>query len=108
MIRVIGSFANGFILFSRSDEQDDSSIYIADQHAVHERVRLEMLMRHIDQKSKAIGTDSFPFSITPLDKSLLNCGAAELDLLKSRACQGIDPDAIGATDLTNCRSYQNY
>lgn len=110
MIRVIGSFANGFILFSRTDDGNGPSIYIADQHAVHERIRLEMLMRHIEQRRTEIGTSLFPFSMTKLDRNLLNYDATKLDLVKSRACQGIAQTPlqplilpnVGAIKITDC------
>lgn len=39
-IRIIGFFDCGFVLFR---ERDLEAVYIMDQHAAHERVRLELL-----------------------------------------------------------------
>lgn len=110
MIQVIGTFANGFILFSKPDGERGRSIYIADQHAVHERIRLEMLMWHLGQDEKDRRERPFPLAITQLDKNLLDSGMVELDSLKGRACQGtgqdnvgllIRPAAVGAIKITN-------
>ncbi len=93
---VIGFFASGFILLSMG-----GTVYIVDQHAAHERVRLEMLQcveAGHELPAQSAGGDA----LRMLEMSALDCTLFDrspqgsrptLERLKSRACRG-----KGATD----------
>lgn len=81
--RIIGRFASGFILLHVGP-----SVYILDQHAVHERSRLEMLQN-------VFKTGKMAEELTLLDRLCIeSLGGRPLDsdkvleLLKTRACKG--------------------
>lgn len=87
---IIGSFDVGFIIFSHKD-----NIYILDQHAAHERVRLDNLIKLyknpllIKERPKHILLGISQMDLNLLkeiqnEHSLINI----LPALKSRACRG--------------------
>jgi DNA mismatch repair ATPase MutL len=86
---IIGEFTKGFIIF-----KVQNFIYAADQHAVHERLRLEMLesdYRKNDYKPSRLKKDVLDVQLV---EELRATRIFDLYALKTRACKG----AIKITD----------
>lgn len=79
---LIGTFNSGFILF-----KDGSDIFIGDQHAIHERIRLEMLSSAFcgDEETAVYGPDK------EFVEEYRKNGKYDLEHFKQRACKGINP-----------------
>ncbi|PJF17815.1 hypothetical protein PSACC_02433 [Paramicrosporidium saccamoebae] len=73
---IIGKFATGFLLFTHGTQ-----VFLGDQHAIHERIRLEMLENY----SEAIGDSG----LTVQDVEFLKKKSTmRMDEFKTRACKG--------------------
>ncbi len=86
--RLVGVFANGFALVAL---QNGGAVYIVDQHAAHERVRLEMLQAMVHDHLQDLK------QCNHLDTECINRCRASSDpmwidrTLRSRACRGAVP-----------------
>lgn len=98
--QIVGTFDVGFVLFSYKD-----TIYIMDQHAAHERIRLDNLVNVFKNPLliKDAPNHHHLLQLSRLDLDLLNDLSKERSLnkvlpaLKSRACRG----AMTIRDVTN-------
>jgi DNA mismatch repair ATPase MutL len=74
---IIGKFATGFLLFTW-----ETRTFLGDQHAIHERIRLEMLESYPESAGDG---DLTLQDVEFLKKAALLC----MDDFKTRACKGI-------------------
>jgi len=77
-IKVIGFFEQGFIIYDL-----EGSINVTDQHAAHERIRLELLLTN-DK-----GDFQFPKELSVADLAFLSKTPHTLEEFKVRACKGM-------------------
>ena len=83
-IKVIGFFERGFIIYNL-----EGAINMTDQHAAHERIRLELLLayNHGDRKDSF---QQFPNELSMADLLFLSKKTAHtLEEFKVRACKGV-------------------
>ena len=80
--KLLGRFATGFILVTI-----DGTLFVLDQHAAHERIRLECLLQHRPTLSHP-ATARLPQSLlTPADRQFLQ-HPGDMESFKTRACKG--------------------